>query len=93
MILSFSDSEAEKIWSGQTSKKLPQEIQIKARMKLRMLDAAVKIEDLRVPPGNRLHRLEGDRTGQYSISINMQYRICFKWSDGNAQEVEIVDYH
>ena len=93
MILSFSDSEAEKIWFGQTSKKLPQEIQIKARMKLRMLDAAVKIEDLRVPPGNRLHRLEGDRTGQYSISINMQYRICFKWSDGNAQEVEIVDYH
>ena len=62
-------------------------------MKLRMLDAAVKIEDLRVPPGNRLHRLEGDRAGQYSISINMQYRICFKWNDGTAQEVEIVDYH
>jgi len=60
---------------------------------LRMLDAAIKIEDLRVPPGNRLHKLEGDRTGQHSISINMQYRICFKWSDGNAQEVEIVDYH
>ncbi len=93
MILSFSDSEAEKIWVGQISKKLPHEIQIKARMKLRMLDAAIKIEDLRVPPGNRLHKLEGDRTGQHSISINMQYRICFKWSDGNAQEVEIVDYH
>jgi proteic killer suppression protein len=93
VILSFSDSEAEKIWVGQISKKLPHEIQIKARMKLRMLDAAIKIEDLRVPPGNRLHKLEGDRTGQHSISINMQYRICFKWSDGNAQEVEIVDYH
>ena len=93
MILSFSDSEAEKVWSGQISKKLPYEIQAKARMKLRMLDAAVKIEDLRVPPGNRLHRLEGDRAGQYSISINMQYRICFKWNDGTAQEVEIVDYH
>ena len=93
MILSFADSEAEKIWAGQISKKLPHEIQTKARMKLRMLDAAVKIEDLRVPPGNRLHRLEGDRAGQYSISINMQYRICFTWSEGNAQEVEIVDYH
>ena len=93
MILSFADSEAEKIWSGQTSKKLPQEIQVKARMKLRMLDAAVKVEDLRVPPGNRLHKLEGDRAGQYSISINMQYRICFKWNEGNAQDVEIVDYH
>lgn len=93
MILSFSDSEAEKIWLGQTSKKLPQEIQTKARMKLRMLDAAVKIEDLRVPPGNRLHKLEADRTGQYSISINMQYRICFKWNEGSAHEVEIVDYH
>ena len=93
MILSFSDSEAEKIWSGETSKKLPYEIQTKARMKLRMIAAAVKIEDLRVPPGNRLHRLEGDRAGQYSISINMQYRICFKWNEGNAQEVEIVDYH
>jgi proteic killer suppression protein len=93
VILSFSDPEAEKIWSGQTSKKLPQEIQVKARMKLRMLDAAVKVEDLKVPPGNRLHRLEGDRAGQYSISINMQYRICFKWNEGNAQEVEIVDYH
>ena len=93
MILSFADLEAEKIWSGQTSKKLPQEIQVKARMKLRMLDAAVKVEDLRVPPGNRLHKLEGDRAGQYSISINMQYRICFKWNEGNAQDVEIVDYH
>ncbi|AFM13967.1 type II toxin-antitoxin system RelE/ParE family toxin [Turneriella parva] len=93
MILSFADSEAEKIWSGQTSKKLPQEIQVKARMKLRMLDAAVKVEDLRVPPANRLHKLEGDRAGQYSISINMQYRICFKWNEGNAQDVEIVDYH
>lgn len=58
-----------------------------------MLDAAVKIEDLTVPPKNRLHRLEGDRAGQYSISINMQYRICFKWNEGNAQEIEIVDYH
>lgn len=62
-------------------------------MKLRMLDAAVKIEDLKVPPGNRLHKLEGDRLGQYSISINMQYRICFKWIEGSARDVEIVDYH
>lgn len=93
MILSFNDSETEKIWSGQFSKKLPQGIQAKARQKLRMLDAAVIIEDLKLPPGNRLHKLVGDRAGQYSISINSQYRICFKWGNGNAQNVEIVDYH
>ena len=90
---SFDDSEAESIWLGQASKKLPQEIQRKARIKLRMLDAAVLIDDLKVPPGNRLHKLEKDRAGQYSISINMQYRICFQWKDGNAYNVEIIDYH
>jgi proteic killer suppression protein len=93
VILSFADLEAELIWSGQSSRKLPPKIQTKARMKLRMLDAAIKLDDLKVPPGNRLHKLEGNRGGQHSISINMQFRICFIWSDGNVQDVEIVDYH
>ena len=93
MILSFADSETKLIWLGQASRKLPSEIQKKARMKLRMLDGAVTMEDLKVPPSNRLHKLEKDRADQYSISINLQYRICFTWKDGNAQNVEIVDYH
>ena len=93
VILSFADSETKLIWLGQVSRKLPTEIQKKARMKLRMLDAAVTMEDLKVPPSKRLHKLEKDRADQYSISINLQYRICFTWKDGNAQNVEIVDYH
>ncbi|MEI1280613.1 type II toxin-antitoxin system RelE/ParE family toxin [Leptospira venezuelensis] len=93
MILSFYDKESEIIWLGKFSKKFPKEIQRTARRKLIHIDSAKNIEDLKIPLGNRLHALSGDRQGQYSISINMQYRICFSWENGNASNVEIVDYH
>ncbi len=93
MILSFTDPEAECIWSGQRSRKLPPEIQKRALDKLRMLNRAKAFDDLRNPPGNRLHELDRDRAGQHSLSINQQWRICFVWKDGNAHDVEIVDYH
>ena len=93
MIVSFADKEAERIWSGQSSRKLPAAIQDRAFRKLRQLDAALTAEDLRNPPGNRLETLKGSRTGQMSIRINDQWRICFVWKDGDAAEVEIVDYH
>ena len=93
MIASFADKESEIIWSGLRSRKLPQDIQDRALARLRMLDAAAGLEDLRDPPSNRLHELAGDRAGQHSISINMQWRICFVWKDGAAERVEIVDYH
>ena len=93
MIHSFAESETERIWLGGRSRKLPREIQVRALSKLAMIDAADELDDLRNPPGNRLHVLSGDRTGQHSISINMQWRICFVWKDGNAHDVEIVDYH
>jgi len=75
------------------SRKLPQNVQRAARMKLEVLDAAEVLQDLRVPPGNRLEKLSGDREGQHSIRINDQWRICFVWKEGNAHEVEITDYH
>jgi len=93
MIKSFRDKETEKIFSRQRSGKLPQNIQRMARKKLMILDAALELNDLRIPPGNRLEALKGDRKGQHSIRINDQWRICFKWSDGDAYEVEINDYH
>ncbi|MBW2176346.1 MAG: type II toxin-antitoxin system RelE/ParE family toxin [Deltaproteobacteria bacterium] len=93
MIKSFRDKETEKIFSRQRSGKLPQNIQHMARKKLVILDAAPELNDLRIPPGNRLEALKGDRKGQHSIRINDQWRICFKWSDGDAYEVEINDYH
>lgn len=93
MIGSFKDKDAEKIWNSEFSKKFQIEIQKKAKMKLELLNATKKIEELKVPPSNRLHILKGDRKGQYSISINDQYRICFIWENGNAINVEIVDYH
>ena len=93
MIKSFRDKETEKIFSRQRSGKLPQNIQRMARKKLVILDAAPELNDLRIPPGNRLETLKGDRKGQHSIRINDQWRICFKWSDGDAYEVEINDYH
>ncbi|MFC3669894.1 type II toxin-antitoxin system RelE/ParE family toxin [Novosphingobium pokkalii] len=92
-MLHFSCLETEKIWNGQRSRKLPGEIQNRALDKLRMLNRARTFDDLRNPPSNRLHALSGDRAGQHSISINMQWRICFVWKDGNAHNVEIVDYH
>lgn len=93
MIRSFADKEAEKLFNRQFSRKLPPEIQHTARRKLEILDAAESLDDLRVPPSNRLEKLAGDRTGQSGIRINKQWRICFVWRDNGPYEVEIVDYH
>jgi len=93
MIQSFRDKEAEKILNRQFSAKLPKNIQGIARKKLVILDAEVDLNDLRVPPGNRLEALRDNRKGQHSIRINDQWRICFKWRNGSAYEVEITDYH
>ena len=93
MIKSFRCRETEKIWQGSVSRRLPQAIQQVARRKLRMLNNAEMLDDLRVPPANRLERLRGNRAGQYSIRINDQWRICFKWQRGHVIDVEIVDYH
>ncbi|WP_066699943.1 type II toxin-antitoxin system RelE/ParE family toxin [Sphingobium amiense] len=93
MIRSFADAEAEKIWNGGRSRKLPADISQRAYVRLRMIDAAESLDDLRNPPSNRLHALKGDRQGQHSISINMQWRICFVWKDDDAHDVEIADYH
>lgn len=93
MIASIKDKETEYIWAGRRSRRLPPEIQNRALAKLGMIDAAEHLDDLKNPPGNRLHALDADRAGQHSISINDQWRICFVWKDGNALDVEIVDYH
>jgi proteic killer suppression protein len=93
VIRSFADREAEKMWRGERSRRLPADIQQTARRKLRMLNAAAGLDDLRIPPANRLEALKGERKGQYSIRINDQWRICFRWNDGAASDVEIVDYH
>ena len=93
MLITFACRETEMIYHGRVSKKLPSNIQQVARRKLRMINNALDLNDLRVPPGNQLEKLKGDRTGYYSIRINIQWRIVFKWSVGNAHEVEIVDYH
>lgn len=93
MIKSFKDKETEKVFNRNYSKKLPETIQQRALRKLRMIDAAADINDLRVPPGNRLEALSGNREGQHSIRINNQWRICFTWNRGDAYDVEIVDYH
>ena len=93
MIRNFTDKEAGKIWGGTPSRWLPQDIQRIARRKLRMLGNASALEDLRIPPANRLEALKGTRKGQHSIRINDQWRICFRWIDDDAYDVEIVDYH
>lgn len=93
MIRNFKDKQTEKIFERTRSRKLPSEIQQVALRKLRMLNRAETLQDLRVPTANRLERLTGDREGQYSIRVNNQWRICFKWEEGNAIDVEIVDYH
>lgn len=93
MIRSFADKETEKLFNRQFSRKLPPEIQRTARYKLEILDAAERLDDLRVPPANRLEKLSGDRAGQYSIRVNKQWRVCFEWRDNGPYEVEIVDYH
>lgn len=93
MIQKFAELETEKIWSGRRSRKLPTAIQAVALRKLRILNNARVLQDLRVPPGNRLEALRGNRAGQHSIRINDQWRICFVWKEGGPADVEIVDYH
>jgi proteic killer suppression protein len=93
MIRSFDDAEAALIWSGRRSRRLPADIQVAALRKLRMLNQAQVLADLRAPPGNRLEALKGGRAGQYSIRINDQWRICFVWQEGGPRNVGIVDYH
>ncbi len=93
MIISFGNKETEKIWNGEVSKKLPREIQEIARRKLRMLNNSVDVLDLRIPPSNHLEKLKGSLKDFYSIRVNNQWRIIFKWENSNAFEVEIVDYH
>ena len=93
MIKSFKDKETEKLFNRHFSKKLPHNLQHLARRKLVMLDAAPELNALRIPPGNRLEALKGDRKGQHSIRINDQWRVCFRWKTGDAYDVEIADYH
>ena len=93
MIVSFRSKETEKIWNGNRVKKMPIDIQNIGRRKLRMLNNSQNIADLRIPPSNRLEKLSGNLNGFYSIRINKQWRIIFEWNNGNASEVEIIDYH
>jgi proteic killer suppression protein len=93
MIRSFRDKETEQVFLRRFSRRFPPGLHRTAWRKLAMLDAAERLDDLHVPPGNRLEKLSGDREGQYSIRINDQWRMCFRWSEGDAYEVEIVDYH
>jgi toxin HigB-1 len=93
MIQGFADGETALIWSGRRSRRLPVDIQAVALRKLRLLNQARALSDLRAPPGNRLEALKGGRAGQYSVRINDQWRICFTWREGGPADVEIVDYH
>ena len=93
MIQSFADGETERIWSGLRSRRLPTDIQGVALRKLRMLNSARVLNDLRIPPANRLEALKGERTGQHSVRIYRQWRICFVWTQGGPRDVEVVDYH
>ncbi len=93
MIKSFKDSETEKVFNLIRSRRLPGDIQQIALRKLRMINNAKSINDLRIPPANRLEKLVGNRVGQHSVRINGQFRICFEWIDDNAYNVEVVDYH
>ncbi len=93
MIKSFRDKETEKVFNREFSKRLPHEIQRRAAMQLISIHFSKDVNDLRIPPANRLEALKGEREGQYSIRINDQWRICFRWIEGNAFDVEIVDYH
>ena len=93
MIKGFADKEIERLFQRRFSRRLPVDIQHRARIKLEVLDAADMLEDLRIPPSNRLEPLYGARKGQHSIRINDQWRVCFVWQDGDAYDVEVVDYH
>ncbi len=92
MIKGFADKESRMVWDRERSKALPADLQRKALQKLEQIDVVDDLNELRVPPGNRLERLGGDREGQHSIRINRQYRVCFVWEDGDAYEVEMTDY-
>jgi toxin HigB-1 len=93
VIQSFADAETEKLYRGLVPRRLPQTLQSVMHRKLVMVNAAAKLEDLCVPPGNRLEALKGDRKGQHSIRVNQQWRICFRWTESGPADVEIVDYH
>ena len=93
MIRSFKNRETERVFKRLGSRRLPPEVARPALRKLLLVDAAVALDDLRMPPGNRLEKLSGDRAGQFSIRVNDQWRVCFSWVDGEARDVEIVDYH
>ncbi|MGA8274422.1 MAG: type II toxin-antitoxin system RelE/ParE family toxin [Candidatus Sulfotelmatobacter sp.] len=93
MIASFRDPETESLWQSGKSRRLPHDLHRRAFKKLSILNASVTLDNLKVPPGNRLEALSGNRAGQHSIRINHQYRVCFVWRSGNAFDVEIVDYH
>lgn len=93
MLRSFADKETEQVWRRQRERRLDQGTQHAALRKLLILDAAEALDDLRVPPGNRLEKLRGDRAGSYSVRVNQQWRICFRWTDAGPEDVEIVDYH
>lgn len=93
MLRSFHDKDTARIWARQRSRKLDPATQRAAWQKLAILDAAETLDDLRVPPGNRLEKLRGDRAGQHSIRINRQWRVCFRWTDAGPEDVEITDYH
>jgi len=93
MILSFRDANTQTLWETGKNRRLPANIRISAWKKLAILNAAVELDNLKVPPGNRLEPLKKDRKGQHSIRVNDKYRVCFVWRDSNAHDVEIVDYH
>ena len=93
MLRSFADKETEQVWQRRRGRKLDREVQRAALRKLLILDAAETLDDLRVPPGNRLEKLKANRAGSYSIRINQQWRICFRWTQAGPEDVEIVDYH
>ena len=93
MIRNFADKETERMWNGEVSRRLPIAIQSIARRKLRMINNARRLDDLRIPPANRLEALKGDMKGQHSIRVNDQWRICFRWSGAGVTDVRIVDYH
>jgi toxin HigB-1 len=93
MLASFGDKETEQLWRTGRCRHLPPDLQRRAFKKLAILNAAITLDNLRVPPGNQLEALRGDRNGQHSVRVNDQYRVCFRWHEGNAFQVEIVDYH
>jgi proteic killer suppression protein len=93
MICGFRDTETERLFRRERGSELARPLQRAALRKLLLLDAAESLDDLRVPPGNRLEKLTGDRQGQYGIRVNDQYRVCFRWAGGDAHDVEVVDYH